>query len=132
MDESGQSIAAAWFERANEDLRVARHLLEQGFGHLTAASLLQQAIERYLKGYLLSVGWVLKKTHDIELLITEAASRDTAFQPFLDLGRQLTEYYTETRYPPIVNSGLTPEEIKATLPQVERLIELIVRKSAST
>jgi len=132
MDKSGQSITAAWFERADEDLKVARHLLDQGFALLTAASLLQQAVERYLKGYLLSTGWVLKKTHDLELLITEAASRDADFQPFLDICRQLTEYYTETRYPPIVNSDLTPEEVEASLQHAERLIELIVRKSAST
>ena len=132
MDESSQPIAAAWFERADEDLKVVRHLLAQGFGHFTAASLLQQAVERYLKDYLLSTGWALKKTHDLEQLITEAISRDADFRPFLEVCRQLTEHYTETRYPPIVNSDLTPEEVEASLQHAERLIELIVRKSAST
>ena len=132
MDESSQPIAAAWFERADEDLKVVRHLLAQGFGHFTAASLLQQAVERYLKGYLLSTGWALKKTHDLEQLITEAISRDADFRPFLEVCRQLTEYYSETHYPPIVNSDLTPEEVEASLQHAERLIELIVRKSAST
>ncbi len=129
MGESLQSAAEAWFKRAEEDVRVARHLLEQGFGHLTAASLLQQAVERYLKGYLLSTGWALKKTHDLEQLITEAIARDPDFRPYLEICRLLTEYYTETRYPPIDYSDLTPEEVAASLSEAERLIELVLRKS---
>jgi len=130
MVSESRSIATAWFERADEDITVARHLLSQGFGLLTAASLLQQAVERYLKGYLLAIGWELKKTHDLELLISEVIARDKDFQSFLEVCRRLTEYYTETRYPPIVYSDLTPEEVTSSLREAELLIDLIRRKSA--
>lgn len=131
MSKHNKPIATPWFERAEEDLKVARHLLAEKFGHLTAASLLQQAAERYLKGYLLTTGWSLKKTHDLEQLITEAISRDADFSPFLEICRRLTEYYIETRYPPIMMSDLTSEEIKTSLDESEQLIALIIRKTTS-
>ena len=44
-------------------------------------------------------GWKLKKVHDIELLLTEAVCFDDEFQKYLDIGRKLTAFYYEERYP---------------------------------
>jgi hypothetical protein len=41
----------------------------------------------------------LRKIHDIETLITEAVRFNAEFQEYLDLGRRLTAYYYEERYP---------------------------------
>ncbi|MGD2248907.1 MAG: HEPN domain-containing protein, partial [Candidatus Methanofastidiosia archaeon] len=40
---------------------------------------IQQAVEKYLKGYLIYKGWKLKKIHDIETLIIEAVKFDAEF-----------------------------------------------------
>ena len=130
MGEPLKASHTEWFKRAEEDMLVTRHLLIEGMGHLTAAALLQQAVERYLKGYLLSKGWRLKKTHDLEYLITEAIARDNAFDPYLDIRRRLTEYYLETRYPPIVMSDLTLDEVKSSLKEAEQLVSLIITKTS--
>ena len=45
---------------------------------------------RNIKGYLICNGWKLKKIHDIETLITEAAKFDAEFQEYLDFSRELT------------------------------------------
>ena len=38
--------------------------------------LLQEAVERFLKGYLISKGWQLTKIHDLGALIAEAENYD--------------------------------------------------------
>lgn len=40
---------------------------------------IQQAVEKYLKAFLIFKGWELKKIHDIELLLTEAMNFDIEF-----------------------------------------------------
>jgi len=71
---------------------------------------IHQAIEKYLKGYLIHKGWELKKIHDLELLITEAMNFNADFQEYLDLGRKLTAFYYEERYPPGPVTSYSREE----------------------
>ena len=59
-----------WFEKARKDLRRVEVLLAdddvEGAGfHL------QQAAEKYLKGYLLDKGWPFKRIHDVALILEE-------------------------------------------------------------
>lgn len=50
-----------WFEKANSDMESSEILLSTG--KLDTASFhIQQAIEKYLKGFLLEKGWNLKRT----------------------------------------------------------------------
>nr|MDO8089985.1 hypothetical protein [Candidatus Sigynarchaeota archaeon] len=55
---------------------------------------------RSTQKYLIHKGWVLKKVHDLEPLITEATGFDASFKKYLDLGRKSTAFYYEQRYPP--------------------------------
>jgi len=84
---SQKSISDEWFLRGEHDLQSAKLLLQQG-GHTdTIAILAQQAAEKYLKGYLLTQGWKLQKTHDLEVLVSKAITHDKAFEQFLDFAR---------------------------------------------
>ena len=73
---------------------------------------IHQAVEKYLKGFLIYKGWELKKIHDSELLITEALSFDDELQKYLDPGRELTAFYYEERYPPGPITYYSKEEIE--------------------
>jgi len=44
-----------------------------------AAFHLQQALEKYLKGYLIGKGWKLERTHDLEELLDHAVDYETQF-----------------------------------------------------
>ena len=57
---------ADWFRVGDRDLRRARYLLE-GSDHEGAAFFVQQAVEKYVKGFLLARGWTLRRIHDIEV-----------------------------------------------------------------
>lgn len=75
---------AGWFEYAGRDLKSARVLMAQEGLEEVAATELQQAVEKYLKGYLIYRGWELEKTHDIEFLLVEAAKYDKRLKHIID------------------------------------------------
>ena len=84
--EADSSYPQDWFRIAAKDLRrVARRLAERDGED--AAFHLQQAIEKYLKGYLLSRGWVLKRIHDVEALLTDAIRYDSSLERYRCVAR---------------------------------------------
>ncbi len=87
-----------WFRLAARDLeRVARRLAEGDVDD--AAFRLQQAIEKYLKGYLLSRGWRLKRVHDVEALLSDAIRYEPRLERYRTLCQQVAGYYIIERYP---------------------------------
>jgi len=87
-----------WISKAKKDLRRARVLLTDGDTE-GAGFHLQQAIEKYLKGYLLLKGWELQYVHDLVKLLNSATNYDSSFEEFRPLCEQVTEYYILVRYP---------------------------------
>lgn len=110
-----------WFRIGNKELKRALYLLNvkdlEGAGFN-----IQQAIEKYLKGYLLSKGWELRWIHDLEILLNEAIKYDTSFGEFRNACQKITHYYVEDRYPFMVTSELTEREIKESLTAAKNLI----------
>ena len=105
------TIPADWLAQGDQDLEAAEILLNQNGPLPIVAFLLQQTVEKYLKGYLLSQAWSLRRIHDLEILIQEAISRDIDFGPFLSTCQQITEYYIESRYP----VGVTTVLVRTTV-----------------
>ena len=67
-------IVQEWFERGKRDLESAKLIYVQKGYFDEVVFLIHQAIEKYIKGYLIFHGWKLKKIHDIETLLVEAMS----------------------------------------------------------
>ena len=61
--------------------------------------LLQEAVERYLKGFLVAKGWKVKKTHDLDVLLIEATGFDPRFSTFQTLADELTRDFFAQHYP---------------------------------
>ena len=115
-------VVKEWIERGKHDLEVAKILLaEKDYSDIILFHI-HQAVEKYLKGYLIYHGWELKKIHDIELLITGALSFNEEFQKYLDFGRILTAFYYEERYPPGPITSYSKGEIKRILKEAEKII----------
>jgi HEPN domain-containing protein len=123
-------IPSEWFAKATEDIRAAELLLAHGGPLGIASFLVQQAVEKYLKGYLISTGWPFQRIHDLEVLIEEASTRDTEFAQFLPACQRITEYYIEGRYPIGLVSPLTHDEVAASLEDAQQLAALVRRKIA--
>ena len=73
---------------------------------------IQQAVEKYLKGFLLSKGWKLRRIHNLETLLDDAIIYEDSFERFSTDCQKMTYYYIEERYPLLVASDLTYEEVK--------------------
>lgn len=121
-----RKLAWEWLDRGNNDMQTAQLAFPAGAPSDTIAGLLQQAAEKYLKGYLIHKGWRLKKTHNLVELVDTAMGYDAAFRDFLDLAQHLTAYYLEARYPPGPPREYPREEIADILKQAEKLIAKIV------
>ena len=83
---------------------------------------LQQAVEKYLKGYLLSKGRQLKRTHNPIDLLKDALCYDETLGNFRMICDKITEYYTIDRYPFFLDSQLSEEEIRDSLAEAKELV----------
>jgi len=127
-----ETPAADWYAQGNVDMQAAEILLASD-GPLSAVAFhIQQAVEKYLKGFLISTGWPLRRTHDLELLAQEAIAHDADFSSFLAPCQRITEYYIESRYPLGIHTLLRRETIESDLEIAQDLIELIHSKTPQT
>lgn len=117
-----KQVVEEWLERGKHDLEVARILLTEEEYSDVVLFHVHQAVEKYLKGFLISRDWKLKKIHDLELLVTEAMFFNDEFQKYLDLGRKLTAFYYEERYPPGPITYYSKEEIEEILEIADEII----------
>lgn len=123
MAEKESRYPEDWVARAAKDLkRVSPRLQEEDIEE--AAVHLQQAIEKYLKGYLISKGWRLKPTHDLELLLDEAVKFNSNLERFRDLCLEVTPYYIQERYPFFITEP-SSEEIRQLLDLTKELVATI-------
>lgn len=113
-----------WLGKAKKDLHRVRLLLADGDTE-GAGFHLQQAIEKYLKGYLLSKGWKLEYVHSLVKLLNYAKDCDPSFEEFRTLCGQVTGYYIVDRYPFPVDASPTKEEIEQAFRKTEDLVNKI-------
>ncbi|MCD4845264.1 MAG: HEPN domain-containing protein [Methanosarcinales archaeon] len=117
-----KQVVEEWLERGKHDLEAAKFLHTGEEYSDVVLFHIHQAVEKYLKGFLINRDWKLKKIHDLELLVTEAMFFDDEFQKYLDLGRKLTAFYYEERYPPGLITYYSKEEIEEILEIADEII----------
>ena len=93
-----KTLASRRFLSAENDLKSARVILNEG-GYLgTTCFLAQQIIEKYLKGYLIYHGKDPGKIHALFVLVKRCLEIDPTLKSFEDDCRDLDKYYIEPRY----------------------------------
>ncbi|MGQ9629429.1 MAG: HEPN domain-containing protein [bacterium] len=118
---------ADWLRIAEKDLKRVEHLL--GVQDPEAAGFyLQQAVEKFLKAFLLSKGWRLEHIHDLEVLLNEALVHDPSLERFRMVCQKITGFYLVERYPFVVEAGLTEDDVRDSLGQILGLIEKLRAK----
>ncbi len=100
-----------WYLKAEHDLAAAEALRRadapQSFAEIIAFHA-QQAVEKWLKGWLVSRGIRAGKTHDLAGLVRRASRLEPAFEGWMETAALLTEYAVALPYP-----GDTPEPTAA-------------------
>lgn len=95
-----EKTVGEWLKFAQENFAVAGHELERNdVACHTICFLCQGSAEKYLKAYLISKGWELKKSHDIVELLEYCSDYDEGFNQHIEAGHVLNDYIIEGRYP---------------------------------
>jgi len=94
------NIVKLWIEKADHDLGTAE-LTHQHIPEYfdTIAFHCQQAVEKYLKAYLIFNDLSLKRTHDLILLIGLISAIEPVSDNLFDNAAELQDYAIEVRYP---------------------------------
>ncbi|HXF05802.1 MAG TPA: HEPN domain-containing protein [Blastocatellia bacterium] len=116
----------AWLRFADSDLRGAQlSLNDEDPPVLHICSSCQQAVEKYLKAYLISRGWRLEKTHSIDYLLKKCTEYDAEFDQFRADLEPFAEYFTEARYPGDLFVEFTLDEARKAVRVTERVSEFV-------
>lgn len=98
MNKESLDYINQWLVKANEDLLVVAKLTE--FEIIAASSVCfhcQQAVEKFLKAFLITNGVDIKKTHNIEYLLAECSDVDNEFSEIDP--KELSDFGVDARYP---------------------------------
>lgn len=121
MNRKAKLKAKEWFKKAEHDLATVEMIINTSGYPDVAGVLLQQTLEKYLKGYLINRGWKLVKIHNLKDLLDEAFKHNRKFEKFYDLVTLITGYYFEEKYP-FGKSEISLDEIKEQMPEVKELM----------
>ena len=129
MDDAFKKQAQEWFERGRHDIETAQLLYdEQGYTDSIAYHI-QQAIEKYLKGYLVLNGKKPPKIHELDTLLNHVLRFDSSLNSFLELCEKASRYYMEDRYPPGPVVEYQYNQIKADLDEAWELIRRVLAQA---
>jgi len=115
---------ADWVAVAEKDLnRLARALGDDD--PELAGFCLQQAVEKFLKAFLLSKGWDLRRIHTLAVLLDDAILYEPTFERYRLTCQQITSFYMLDRYPTTAKAGTTEQVIHDSLRNIQGLIDYI-------
>lgn len=99
------SLVAGWIKKADENLQYARASFKEELGFYPQICFhLHQAVEKYLKAYIVAKDLNFQKIHDLTKLLKICAEVDTGFNGLSDSVVNLNPYYIETRYPEFIGT----------------------------
>lgn len=118
---------ADWVRIAEKDLRRVDRLLDKHDPEL-AGFCLQQAVEKFLKAFLLSKGWRLRRIHNLDALLDDAITYDASLEEFRSVCQKISAFYFVERYPFLVETGITEQDVRASFEEVTGLVERLRTK----
>lgn len=126
-------LAKEWFEKGNHDLQTAQILDKEKGPTDTLCFHCQQAVEKYLKGFLVFCGKDIEeiKIHDLGRLLNYCLEEDKKFEQFYDYVDNLNRFYIDSRYPINMPFEYSQNEVTNAIGQVEEMVKF-VKKSTQT
>ena len=83
-EREGPTFPSDWLEIARKDWTRTLHMLDKEDAE-AASFFFQQSLEKYLKAFLLQHGWKLRKIHELDALLDNAAKHNPGLEDFRDL-----------------------------------------------
>ncbi len=121
-------LVCDWLTKAAHDLQNARIVSATPEGPLdTAIYHCQQAAEKSLKGWLTWRGIAVARTHDLILLIADAADDMPDFARFEEVAEILTPYISAFRYPGLTDDPMpSREEFDSALQHAQAIYDFVL------
>ncbi len=124
MPPNDTRYAREWLVFAEKELgRVTRTLREND--PEIAVFFLQQAVEKFLKAFLLSQEWKLIRTRDLVALLDDAITHDAMLNHFRLVCHDISLFYLDSRYPATLMGGWSKQDVRDSLRDVQGLIQQI-------
>ena len=120
-----REIVREWVKKGDSDFIAAKTLAPQEGVENQTGFHCQQAIEKWLKAYLIKQGEELRKIHDLTALVIDCEKYDPAFQELEPLVEGLTDFAVEFRYP---DENATPEEVQDALDKTVKIRKFLKSK----
>lgn len=121
-------LAKEWFRIGEQELNYAKAAFDD-FDDFYSQMCVQchQAVEKYLKGFLVYQNKRYPFTHDLVKLIHECSKIDRNFLDFLSNVKTITDYYIELRYP-VNYPPRTKKDAKQAIEIAQNIKNFIVEK----
>lgn len=115
-----------WRWQADRRWTAAKEMLElPSAPEELVAQTLHEAVERYLKWFLIQRGWQLQKTHDLADLIESAGAHDARLNLFVEVCARINGYFLEERYPHVDMKIPDREKLRTDFEKAKQLIKLL-------
>jgi HEPN domain-containing protein len=123
-------LTKLWIKKAENDLITAKNSLnikpEPPLDTICFHA--QQCAEKYLKAFLVYHEIEFEKIHDITELILLASQVDKSFLQLIDLGKKLTPYAVEIRYPGMLTEEITEETAREAVNMAIEIKEFVLAR----
>jgi HEPN domain-containing protein len=116
-----------WLKKADEDYFFASNHLEYEntfFGQICFH--FHQAVEKYLKTYIIANDLHFRKIHNLKELWQICKEKSESFEDVQEECIYLNQFYLETRYPVLWSSSYTKEEAYKAKESAEKVRKLII------
>lgn len=116
------------FEKAEKDLKTAKYLPDTNPDFIESICFhCQQAVEKYLKAYLVYNNKEINKTHDIGNILKDCEKIDTSFIELKKINiDDLTNYAINIRYDEIPEPSL--DDAKEAVSNAEQVRLFVIKK----
>jgi len=115
-----------WLRIAEKDFARVQTMLNADDAE-AAGFYLQQAVEKFLKAFLLSKEWRLLRIHDLEPLLNAALEFEPSFEEYRETLQLITGFYFVERYPVLLETGITEEDVRNALGRIRPMVKSIRR-----
>lgn len=126
---NNSKTADDWFRIGQDEFNFAKISFEElGSFYPQICFQFQQAVEKYLKGFLVYYNERFDRTHDLTQLLELCAKIDKDFLDYLDEVNYLGQFYFIARYPIVEYPPAGKKEALKALKYAESVIGLVKKK----
>ena len=122
--QENSQVPEDWKRIARTDWeRVKRNLRDKDA--IAAGFFLQQCLEKFLKAFLVTHDWKVKKIHKLDTLLDHHVEYNPGLEAFYELCERITGYYLADRYPLLIPTELTCQDIERDLEEAKRFVKAL-------